>query len=228
MRIHCAHGGDIRVLVWGTLLVKVLKVQHSLLRQEKRIVVCPRNQQSFTNRLLLNHLRAAMQQSVIRQEQFQEGTSNEEVDLHNILYRYMGASVELYWIVKEAIQLCEVTSIRLLLHVGIKVTDEWQISLDYVRSSNIYVRGYLDLRAWSLNLRAQTEENHYVKALFPSRERCFSLRWIRGILAIRRRACVALRRDMSGSRALRCLSTLNRGQDSRQQSPQGNLIEGSA
>ena len=26
MRIHCAHGGDIRVLVWGTLLVKVLKV----------------------------------------------------------------------------------------------------------------------------------------------------------------------------------------------------------
>ena len=31
--------------------------------------------------------------------------------------------------------------------------DEWQISLDYVRSSNIYVRGYLDLRAWSLRLR---------------------------------------------------------------------------
>ena len=42
---------------------------------------------------------------------------------------------------------------RLLLRVGIKVADEWQISLDYVRGSNIYVRGYLDLRAWSLRLR---------------------------------------------------------------------------
>ena len=44
--------------------------------------------------------------------------------------------------------------IRLLLRVGIKVVDEWQISLDYVRGSNIYVRGYLYLRAWSLRLRA--------------------------------------------------------------------------
>ena len=42
---------------------------------------------------------------------------------------------------------------RLLLRVGIKVVDEWLISLDYARSSNIYVRGYLDLRAWSLRLR---------------------------------------------------------------------------
>ena|GEM_PF-133689 len=58
------------------------------------------------------------------------------------------------------------TSIRLLLRVGIKVADEWQISLDYVRGSNIYVRGYLDLRAWSLRLRAQIEEYHYEKALF--------------------------------------------------------------
>ena len=32
--------------------------------------------------------------------------------------------------------------------------DKWEKSLDYVRSSNIYVRGYLDLRAWSLRLRA--------------------------------------------------------------------------
>ena len=45
------------------------------------------------------------------------------------------------------------THIRLLLRVGIKVVDEWQISWDYVRGSNIYVRGYLDLRAWSLRLR---------------------------------------------------------------------------
>ena len=42
---------------------------------------------------------------------------------------------------------------RLLLRVWIKVVDEWQISLDYARGSNIYVRGYLDLRTWSLNLR---------------------------------------------------------------------------
>ena len=32
--------------------------------------------------------------------------------------------------------------------------DECQISLDDVRGSNIYVRGYLDLRTWSLKLRA--------------------------------------------------------------------------
>jgi len=44
--------------------------------------------------------------------------------------------------------------ISLSLCVGIKVADEWQISLDYVRGSNIYVRGYLDLRTWSLRLRA--------------------------------------------------------------------------
>ena len=56
--------------------------------------------------------------------------------------------------VKKAIQLCEVTYIGLLLYVGIKVADEWQIGLGYVRGSNIYVRGYLDLRAWSLRLRA--------------------------------------------------------------------------
>ena len=56
--------------------------------------------------------------------------------------------------VKKAIQLCEVTSIRLLLRVGIKVINECLISVIYVRSLNIYVRGYLDLRACSLNLRA--------------------------------------------------------------------------
>ena len=59
--------------------------------------------------------------------------------------------------------------------------DEWEKSLDYVRGSNIYVRGYLDLRAWSLRLRTKTEENHYVKALFSAREGHFFLRWIRGI-----------------------------------------------
>ena len=66
----------------------------------------------------------------------------------------------------RAIQLCALASVRLLLRVGIKVADERLISLGYVRSSNIYVRGYLDLHAWSLRLRTQTEENHYVKAVF--------------------------------------------------------------
>jgi len=56
----------------------------------------------------------------------------------------------------------------MLLRVGIKVADEWQISLGYVRGPNIYVRGYLDLRAWSLRLRAWIEKTHYVKALFSS------------------------------------------------------------
>ena len=46
------------------------------------------------------------------------------------------------------------TYIRLLLCVWIKVVDEWQISLDYVRGSNIYECGYLDLRAQSLRLGA--------------------------------------------------------------------------
>ena len=45
------------------------------------------------------------------------------------------------------------TNMKLLLRVWIKVMDERQISLDYVRGSNIYVRGYLDLRTWSLRLR---------------------------------------------------------------------------
>ena len=44
----------------------------------------------------------------------------------------------------KPILVAESTYIRLLLRVGIKVVDEWQISLDYVRGSNIYVRGYLD------------------------------------------------------------------------------------
>ena len=54
----------------------------------------------------------------------------------------------------EAISLSLDLSIRFLLHVGRKVADAWQKSVGYVRGSNIYVRGYLDLRAWSLRLRA--------------------------------------------------------------------------
>ena len=66
----------------------------------------------------------------------------------------MSAWGELYRMAQQAIQLCEVTYIGLLLRIGRKVVEAWQISLDYVRGSNIYIRGYLDLRAWSLRLRA--------------------------------------------------------------------------
>ena len=61
--------------------------------------------------------------------------------------------MHLYWSMARPILVAPLTYIRLLLRIGIKVADEWQISLGYVRGSNIYVRGYLDLRAWSLRLR---------------------------------------------------------------------------
>ena len=60
---------------------------------------------------------------------------------------YIGRLCDLYRFTRRPI-------LGLLLRVGIKVVDEWQISLVYVRGSNIYVRGYLDLHAWSLRLRA--------------------------------------------------------------------------
>ena len=65
------------------------------------------------------------------------------------------------------------------------------------------------------------QENHYVKALFSSREWYFFLRWIRGIFAIRRRACLTALERHIGELGVRCLGTLNRGLDSRQQSPIG-------
>ena len=45
---------------------------------------------------------------------------------------------------KDPVLVAVPTTIRLLLRIGIKVADEWQISLDYVGGSNVYVRGYLD------------------------------------------------------------------------------------
>ena len=56
-----------------------------------------------------------------------------------------------------------------------------------------------------------------MKALFSSREGHFFLRWIRGILAIRRRACLITSERYIGELGVRCLSTLGGGQDSRQQ-----------
>ena len=60
---------------------------------------------------------------------------------------YIAFGAKLYSFVKRPV-------FRLLLRVGIKVVDERLISMIYVRGSNIYVRGYLDLLAWSLRLRA--------------------------------------------------------------------------
>ena len=53
-----------------------------------------------------------------------------------------------------------------------------------------------------------------MKALFPSREGHFSLRRIRGIYVIRRRACSVTSERCIGELGARCLSTLNGGQDS--------------
>ena len=50
-----------------------------------------------------------------------------------------------------------------------------------------------------------------MKALFSLWEWHFSLRWIRGILAIRRRACVPLRRGISWDWACDTLAQLSRG-----------------
>ena len=55
-------------------------------------------------------------------------------------------------------------------------------------------------------------------ALFPSREGYFSLRWIRGICAIKRRACLISSERHIGELGARCFSTLNRVRDSMQQS----------
>ena len=57
---------------------------------------------------------------------------------------YISFGAKLYSFVLIPIKLCEATYIKLLVRAGIKVVDEWQKSLDYVRGSNIYVRGYLD------------------------------------------------------------------------------------
>ena len=55
-------------------------------------------------------------------------------------------------------------------------------------------------------------------ALFPSREGHFSLRWIRGVFAISRRACLVSSERHIGELGARCFSTLNRVRDSMQQS----------
>ncbi|KXB76795.1 hypothetical protein HMPREF3185_00320 [Porphyromonas somerae] len=62
-------------------------------------------------------------------------------------------------------------------------------------------------------------KTHYVKTLFSSREGLFSLLWIREICAIKRRACSVASAKHIGELGARCLSTISRGQDSRQQSP---------
>ena len=80
------------------------------------------------------------------------------------------------------------------------------------------------LRAWTINLRTWIfgftylvfkttcidRRIPYGKALFSSREGHFSLRWIRGIRAIRRRAGLITSERHIGELGVRYLSTLNR------------------
>ena len=109
---------------------------------------------------------------------------------------------------------------RLLLRVGIKVADEWQISLGYVRGSNI--------RTWIFGFTCLVFKTTYIDAGKPLREGAFF--FTRRILFppqdkrnIRDKAkgfCITSERHI-GELGVRCLGTLNRGQDSRQQSPIG-------
>ena len=127
---------------------------------------------------------------------------------------YIGWRRKLYSFGLIPIQICAVTYIRSLLRVRIKVADEWQISLGYVRGSNIYVRGYLDLLAWSLNLHAQTEENLYGKALFLHENDAFPSADKRNTHDKAKGLCISSERYI-GELSVRCLSPLSRGQDSK-------------
>jgi len=63
---------------------------------------------------------------------------------------------------------------RLLLRVGIKVVDEWQISLGYVRGSNIYVRGYLVFKTTCIDTEKPLREGAFSftrRTLFPSQDK---------------------------------------------------------
>ena len=62
-------------------------------------------------------------------------------------------------------------------------------------------------------------KNHYGKVLFSSQEWHFPLCWIRGILAKRRRACVSLRRGISGGWTCDALALEIEDGTLRQQSP---------
>ena len=68
-----------------------------------------------------------------------------------------------------------------------------------------------------------------MKVLFSSREGYFSLRRIRGIRAIRRRAGLITSERYIGELGVRYLSTLHRGQDSKAKSyPWRSAVEGLA
>ncbi len=58
------------------------------------------------------------------------------------------------------------------------------------------------------------QKNHYVKVLFSSREGHFSLRWIKRIICDKAKGLRITSERYIGEMGMRCLSTLNRGQDS--------------
>ena len=103
--------------------------------------------------------------------------------------------------------------------------DEWQISLGYVRGSNIYVRGYLYLRAWIFGFACLVFKTMYIDrgkplcegaffftrmALSPSMDKRNTRDKAKGLCSTSERYV--------GELDVRCLSTLNRGQYYRGQS----------
>ena len=62
---------------------------------------------------------------------------------------------------------CEQSYIRLLLRVGIKVVDEWQISLGYVRGSNY-------LRTWIFGFTCLVFKTTCIDRKIPLHEGAFS------------------------------------------------------
>ena len=109
--------------------------------------------------------------------------------------------------------------------------DEWQISLGYVRGSNIYVRGYLDLRTWIFGFACLVFKTTCVDRRISLREGAFFFTRMTLFLPLNKRntrdkakgLCVTSERRI-GELGVRCLSTTNREQDSRQQSRVGVAV----
>ena len=107
--------------------------------------------------------------------------------------------------------------VQLLLRVWIKVVDEWQISLGYVRGSKY-------LRAWIFRFTCLVFKTTCVDRRIPLREDAFFFMEIALSLLLDKRN---MRAEAKGLRitseryivglGVRCLITINRGQDSRQQ-----------
>ena len=90
--------------------------------------------------------------------------------------------------------------------------DEWQIKFGttYVDLISSYVDIWITclvFKTTCIDRRIPLREG----AFFLYENDVFFLRWIRGIRAIKARACVSLRRRHIGELGARCLSTISRG-----------------